>query len=350
MSQSPILCVENLKKHFVLKHSNALTGREPVKLHAVDDVSLSIHPGEALGLVGESGCGKSTLSRLLCRLVDATSGKLFVDGRDISAMSAAAFSKSPLRSDIQMVFQDPTESLNPRFSIFDLIADPLRQLKRPKNRAEVQARVEAAARSVNLPLELLSRFPHQLSGGQKARVGIARAMVVEPRLLVLDEPTSALDVSVQATVLQLLDKIRHEQGVALLFVSHDLNVVRLLCSRIVVMYLGQVVESGATDPLFHHPAHPYTRALLSAIPTLREGARRERIKLDGDPQSPINPSGTRCRLYGRCPAQQALCNRVEPELRTLPDGRQVRCHFADAPAPPETAPAIDPEITPAPLL
>ena len=328
MTQSPIIAVEHLKKYFLLKHGNRLTGGEPVRLHAVDDVSLSIHPGEALGLVGESGCGKSTLSRVLCRLVDATSGRLLVNGRDTTDMSASAFAKSAMRSDIQMVFQDPTESLNPRFSIFDLIADPLKQLKPPKTRAELTAKVEAAARSVNLPLELLSRFPHQLSGGQKARVGIARAMVVDPRLLVLDEPTSALDVSVQATVLQLLDKIRREQGVALLFVSHDLNVVRLLCSRIVVMYLGQVVESGETDPLFHHPSHPYTQALLSAIPTLREGAKRDRIKLDGDPQSPINPSGTRCRLYGRCPAQQDRCNAQEPELRSLPDGRQVRCHFA----------------------
>jgi len=328
VSQTPIIAVEHLKKHFVLKHRNTLSGREPVKLHAVDDVTLAIHPGEALGLVGESGCGKSTLSRVLSRLLDATSGRMFVEGKDVTGMSASAFAKSDMRSDIQMVFQDPTESLNPRFSIFDLIADPLRQLKPPKSRADLVAKVEAAARSVNLPLELLSRFPHQLSGGQKARVGIARAMVVDPRLLVLDEPTSALDVSVQATVLQLLDKIRQEQGVALLFVSHDLNVVRLLCSRIVVMYLGQIVESGDTDPLFHRPAHPYTQALLSAIPTLREGAKRDRIKLDGDPQSPINPSGTRCRLYGRCPAQQTLCNQAEPELHRLPDGRQVRCHFA----------------------
>ncbi|MGD9865240.1 MAG: ABC transporter ATP-binding protein, partial [Pseudodonghicola sp.] len=232
MSQPPIIAVEHLKKHFALRHRTPLTGRAPVKLHAVDDVTLSIHPGEALGLVGESGCGKSTLARVLCRLIDATSGRLLIDGRDMSGTSAATFARSDMRSDIQMVFQDPTESLNPRFNTFDLIADPLRQLKPPGSRAELVARVEAAATSVNLPLELLSRFPHQLSGGQKARVGIARAMVVEPRLLILDEPTSALDVSVQATVLQLLDRIRREQGVALLFVSHDLNVVRLLCSRI----------------------------------------------------------------------------------------------------------------------
>lgn len=327
MSAPPIIAVENLERHFVLRGGNPLTGRPPVRLHAVDGVNLEIAPGEAVGLVGESGCGKSTLARVLCRLIDATAGRIRIDGRDVSGVPASAFARSPMRSDIQMVFQDPTDSLNPLFNVFDLIADPCRQLGRATSRADLRARVEAAARSVNLPLEYLTRFPHQLSGGQKARVGIARAMVVEPRLLVLDEPTSALDVSVQATVLQLLDGLRRERGVALLFVSHDLNVVRLLCSRIVVMYLGQVVESGPTDALFHAPRHPYTQALLSAIPTLRAGGRRERIKLDGDPQSPVDPGRDRCRLAGRCPVQQERCTRKEPALTPLGEGRAVRCHF-----------------------
>ncbi len=327
MSDVPIIKVEDLEKHFLLKAANPLTGRKSVNLHAVDGVTLDIRAGEAVGLVGESGCGKSTLARVLSRLIDATGGRMEIDGRDISDMPVSQFARSGLRSDIQMVFQDPTESLNPLFTVFDLIADPLRQLDRPKTRAALVERVEAAATSVNLPLEFLTRFPHQLSGGQKARVGIARAMVVNPRLLVLDEPTSALDVSVQATVLQLLDNLRREQGVALLFVSHDLNVVRLLCSRIVVMYLGQVVESGPTDALFHAPHHPYTQALLSAIPTLRAGASVDRIKLDGDPQSPINPSGHTCRLAGRCPVQRDLCMRNGPVLQSDDTGRQVRCHF-----------------------
>lgn len=327
MTDTPIIAVEDLEKHFVLKSANPLIGRAAVNLHAVDGVTLAIHAGEAVGLVGESGCGKSTLARVLCRLVDPTAGSMLIDGRGISNIPARKFAKSSLRSDIQMVFQDPTESLNPLFNVFDLIADPLRQLDRPKSRAELRQRVEAAATSVNLPLEFLTRFPHQLSGGQKARVGIARAMVVGPRLLVLDEPTSALDVSVQATVLQLLDNLRREQGVALLFVSHDLNVVRLLCSRIVVMYLGQVVESGPIEALFHAPRHPYTQALLSAIPTLRAGARADKIKLNGDPQSPINASHDKCRLAGRCPVERDLCSRQEPALLSEGAGRQVQCHF-----------------------
>ena len=327
MTERPIMEVVNVDKHFPIR-GKGLLPRASSRLHAVDKVSLRIYPGEALGLVGESGCGKSTLSRVISRLLDPTDGSILVDGKDITATSASAFAKSDLRRLVQMVFQDPTESLNPRFTVFDLIADPLRQLVRPKSRAELDEKVRAAARSVNLPMELLGRLPHQLSGGQKARVGIARAMVVGPRLLVLDEPTSALDVSVQATVLQLLDRIRREEGIALLFVSHDLNVVRLLCSRIVVMYLGQVVETGTTEQLFDNPRHPYTLGLLSAVPTLKETGRRDRIRLDGQPRSPVDPDPAICRFYGRCPWQQDLCRQKAPDLRQDAEGRSVRCHFA----------------------
>ena len=342
MTHPPIIAARNLTKRFPIRSGNVLTGRPPASLNAVEDVSLEVHAGEAVGLVGESGCGKSTLSRLLCRLIDASSGQILIDGQEVSGISSAAFARSPLRRDIQMVFQDPTDSLNPRFSVFDLIADPLRQLDPPGSRAALRRQVEATAASVNLSPELLSRFPHQLSAGQKARVGIARAMIVEPRLLVLDEPTSALDVSVQATVLQLLNRIRRDQGVALLFVSHDLDVVRLLCSRIIVMYLGQIVESGDTASLFQAPAHPYTKALLSAILSPRGREHRDRIRLDGDPQSPIDPTGLKCRLYGRCPAQQGICGQSEPELRPFGDGRQVRCHLAD----PEQIPSATPQKGP----
>jgi len=326
MTETPIVEVENLEKHFVWSRPSPFSRRPQQKLHAVDDVSFLIRPGEAVGLVGESGCGKSTLSRVVSRLTDPTAGRIRINGQDVTDTRTATFTRSPLRREIQMVFQDPTESLNPRFTAFDLIADPLRQLMPSVKRSELKAKVEAAAGAVNLPLALLARFPHQLSGGQKARVGIARAMVVEPRLLVLDEPTSALDVSVQATVLQLLDRLRQEAGVALLFVSHDLNVVRLLCRRILVMYLGQIVESGTTEQLFHNPRHPYTRALLSAIPSLRKG-KAERIKLNGDPQSPINPSPTMCRFYGRCISQQERCRQEAPQLVDDTEGRKLRCFF-----------------------
>lgn len=323
---STLFEAHGLKMHFPLPKKSASGAR--LKLHAVDGVDLQISPGEAVGLVGESGCGKSTLSRMIARLLTPTEGAIFLEGREISKVGSSEFSRSPDRRAIQMVFQDPSESLNPRLSVFDLIADPVRILMRPSGKGELRSRVEAAANAVNLPLTLLDRLPHQLSGGQKARVGIARAIAVEPRLLVLDEPTSALDVSVQATVLQLLDRLRRERGIALLFVSHDLNVVRLLCSRIVVMYMGQVVESGPSDEVYAAPSHPYTRALLSAIPTLRQ-RQGVRIKLEGDPQSPIDPSDTRCRFAGRCPVERPECLATMPRLRTLENGRVVRCHFAE---------------------
>lgn len=322
---SVLLEARGLKKHFPLARKSPFVPR--LKLHAVDGVDLQINPGEAVGLVGESGCGKSTLARLICRLLDPSAGELWLESENISTIPASRFARSPHRRMIQMVFQDPTESLNPRFSVFDLIADPIRQLMPRAHRADLCTSVEMAATEVNLPLSLLDRFPHQLSGGQKARVGIARALAVQPKLLVLDEPTSALDVSVQATVLQLLDRLRRDHCIALLFVSHDLNVVRLLCDRVLVMYLGQVVESGPVAEIYANPTHPYTQALLSAIPTLRDRTG-ERIRLDGEPQSPVNPAPDRCRLVGRCPVEQPECLIRAPDLRRLSDQRQSRCHFA----------------------
>ncbi|TVP51710.1 MAG: ABC transporter ATP-binding protein [Halomonas sp.] len=232
---------------------------------AVDNLSFTLHEGESLGLVGESGCGKSTTSAMIMRLLDPTSGALTFAGTDIAAISAKQFAHHPLRSKLQMVFQDPTDSLNPRWSARRSIEDPLRRLTHV-NRQELNSRVSLLAERVGLPLHLLDRFPHQLSGGQKARVGIARAIALEPRLLILDEPTAALDVSVQAVVLNLLASLREQLNMSYLFISHDLNVVRLLCDRVMVMQAGQIVEEGPTDKLLSEPSHQYTRALLAAIP------------------------------------------------------------------------------------
>jgi oligopeptide/dipeptide ABC transporter ATP-binding protein len=296
-------------------------GRRAPQLHAVDDVSLRLHRGESVGLVGESGCGKSTLARLLARLIDPTEGAIVFEGRDIGAVPARDFAVSGARARIQLVFQDATDALDPRQTAFDAIAEPAIRLRLPGPVAE---RVRRVAEEVGLPAELLGRFPHQLSGGQRARVGIARALAPEPSLLVLDEPTAALDVSVQAVVLQLLARLRRERGLTYLFVSHDLNVVRLLCDRVLVMYLGRLVEEGPARAVFDRPAHPYTAALLSAIP----GSGRTPVALPGEVRSPVDPDPSACRFHGRCPIGDADCGRSMPPLRAV-DGadaaRRVAC-------------------------
>jgi oligopeptide/dipeptide ABC transporter ATP-binding protein len=314
--------------------ARALVKRYPVRgprkgamLHAVDGVDLAIQPGESVGLVGESGCGKSTLARLLARLVDPTSGAILLDGKDTTALPQSRFVASPDRARIQVVFQDPTESLNPSFRVFRSIADPITQLLGIRDEKELSTRVYRAAELVGLPEELVQRYPHQLSGGQRARVGIARAIAVEPSVLILDEPTSALDVSVQAVILRLLADLRERLAMSYLFVSHDLNVVRLLCSRIAVMYLGRVVETAPTEELFERARHPYTRALVAAIPDpSRRGEQRPR--LDGSPRSPIDPDPHTCRFYGRCAVSQERCTQQAPALRELAPHHFAACHFA----------------------
>ena len=315
----------------ILLDVKALERRFPVGkgwLHAVDDVSLEIGAGECVGLVGESGCGKSTLVKLITRLLDPTAGRIAFDGHDIGGVPAARFARAPERALIQMVFQDPTDSLNPRFTAFDTIADPMRRLGGGHGAAAVSTRVRELAEMVGLPEALLGRFPHQLSGGQKQRVGIARAIALEPKLLVLDEPTSALDVSVQAVILKLLEDLRRRLGMSYLFVSHDLNVVRLLADRVLVMYLGRIVEMGGVAGVFANPRHPYTRALLSSVPAPGEGGAGRRIRLAGEPRSPIDPDPRVCRFYGRCPDGVARCTEEMPMLKVTSGDHFAACHLA----------------------
>lgn len=312
-----LLQVRDLCKSFAI-------GRN-ANLQAVDRVSFDIYPGESVGLVGESGCGKSTLIRLITRLLDVTSGTIKFEDTILSTVAVRQFPKSPHRKGIQLVFQDPTDSLNPRFTAYDTITEPLKRLTGLRDKAKLQYRADELAELVGLPQELLSRFPHQLSGGQKARVGIARAIALNPQLLVLDEPTSALDVSVQAVILHLLADLKERLGMSYLFVSHDLNVVRLLCDRVLVMYLGKIIESGPVDQVFNHPRHPYTEALISAIPSFE--AKPHPIPLTGEPRSPINPDPHVCRLYGRCPKGEDLCRQTMPPLAEITPGHWAACHF-----------------------
>jgi oligopeptide/dipeptide ABC transporter ATP-binding protein len=296
------------------------------KVYAVDDVSFAIDKGETVGLVGESGCGKSTLVRALTRLIDASDGSVTLGTRNLSLKPSRVFARDRDRARIQMVFQDAGESVNPRFTAFAAIADPLRRLRKMRGKALTQ-RVQQVASQCGLPLELLPRFPHQLSGGQRARVGIARAIAVEPDLLVLDEPTAALDVSVQVVILQLLQRLKQEFGMSYLFVSHDLSVVRLICDRVLVMYLGKIVESGPAAEVFAHPLHPYTQALVAAVPRLHDNGS-ERLRLSGEPRSPIDPDPNVCRFYGRCPRGFKACKTTMPALRQFGE-RRAACHLAE---------------------
>jgi oligopeptide/dipeptide ABC transporter ATP-binding protein len=320
----PVSRATGLLGRFVLRHHGAVEHRPHV--HAVDDVTFVIHKGETVGLVGESGCGKSTLVRALTRLIDPTSGIIRLGPRELSLTEARRFAHDPDRARIQMVFQDAGDSINPRFTAFDAIADPLRRLKRLRGGA-LAKQVEWAAQQCGLPMPLLTRYPHQLSGGQRARVGIARAVGVKPDLLVLDEPTAALDVSVQVVILRLLQRLKSELGMSYLFVSHDLSVVRLLCDRVLVMYLGKIVEAGPARAVFDSPQHPYTQALVAAVPRLADDDRT-RLRLTGEPRSPIDPDPNVCRFYGRCPKGADVCKSSMPVLRKSGAGREVACHFA----------------------
>ncbi|MFI6768092.1 ABC transporter ATP-binding protein [Streptomyces sp. NPDC050355] len=319
----PLLSVRDLAMSFPGRRRSA-----PVR--AVDGITFHVAQGETLGLVGESGCGKSTTGRTIVRLLEPTAGSVTYDGRDISHLSQRAL--KPLRKELQMVFQDPHSSLNPRQTVARIVSDPL--LVQGSSAADGRKRAAELMELVGLIPEHIDRYPHEFSGGQAQRIGIARALATGPRLVVADEPVSALDVSVQAQIVNLMERLQRELGLAYLFIAHDLSVVKRVCDRVAVMYLGRIVEIGAKEEVYAAPAHPYTRALLSAVPLPDPAAERsrERITLLGDPPSPAAPPPG-CTFHPRCPKAQEICRMEAPALRNTAPGpaRQVACHF------PETA-------------
>jgi len=317
----PLLSAEALTKNFVVgKTIRPGSGRI---LHAVDEISLEVYAGETLGLVGESGSGKSTLGRCLTRLYDITAGRLTFDGKDISKAEKRAL--KPVRRKMQMIFQDPSASLNPRRKVRDMLGEVLK-VHDIRRGSEVDERLAELMELVGLRREYLDRYPHEFSGGQRQRIGIARALAVEPALIVADEPVSALDVSVQAQIVNLFADLRQRLNLTYVFIAHDLAVVRQVSSRVAVMYLGSIVEVGETDALYGAPRHPYTQALLSAIPQPHNRGKQGRILLTGEIPSPLNPPKG-CKFSTRCPYAQALCHETRPVLTGDATGRSVACHF-----------------------
>ena len=312
---APLLEVRDLKKHF-----------GPVR--AVDGISFDVAPGETLSIVGESGCGKSTVGRAILRLVDLTEGQVILDGRRIDEMSAGAL--RPFRRRMQVVFQDPFSSLNPRMRVRDILGEPIRNFGLARNGADLRARIEKLLDTVRLPVDAGNRFPHEFSGGQRQRIGIARALAAEPDLIICDEAVSALDVSVKAQIVNLLQDLQSELGLALLFISHDLAIVEHMTHRVAVMYLGKMVEVATRERIFASPQHPYTYALLSAVPVPEPGKARTRVVLKGDVPSPINPPAG-CRFHTRCPFAFDRCKIEEPQLRLVADGQEAACHLHDLP-------------------
>jgi oligopeptide/dipeptide ABC transporter ATP-binding protein len=320
----PLLEIKNLKVHFPVRPGLFGRGRDFVK--AVDDVSFSIAPGETLGLVGESGCGKTTLGRAIVRLVEPTAGSVLFEGEDLAQMSRATLRAR--RRNLQMIFQDPYASLNPRMTVADIIGEALDLHGLVDSRSARRRRIAELLQAVGLGPAHAPRYPHEFSGGQRQRIGIARALAVEPRLIVCDEPVSALDVSVQAQIINLLQDLQQERGMAYLFIAHDLAVVEHISRRVMVMYLGKIVELAEATAIIRTPQHPYTQALISAVPAMDPDTRRKRIVLPGDVPSPIHPPAG-CRFHPRCPvAETPRCMTETPALRNVAVGHVAACHLA----------------------
>jgi len=316
-----LLEVKNLKKYFDIRGGllNQVTGH----VKAVDDVSFSVSRGETLGIVGESGCGKSTTGRAILRLLEPTGGQVYFDGVDLAKLSQEEMRQK--RKDIQMIFQDPYASLNPRMLVADIIGEAL-PAHGISNKGEIIRRVNETLELCGLTSEQGLRYPHEFSGGQRQRVGIARALILRPKFIIADEPVSALDVSIQAQIINLLQDLQVEFGLTYLFISHDLSVVRHISNRVGVMYLGRMVESGSAETLYENPLHPYTQALLSAIPMTDPRSKRERIILQGDVPSPANPPNG-CAFSPRCPKVMEICKNTSPDIIHMRDNYQVACHL-----------------------
>ncbi|MBI1238767.1 MAG: ATP-binding cassette domain-containing protein [Alphaproteobacteria bacterium] len=328
MSEAPLLIVDDLKVHFPVPQPGLFSAPRPLK--AVDGVSFTLASGETLGVVGESGCGKSTLGRAILRLIPTTAGRAIFAGEELTALSEAQM--RPRRRDLQIIFQDPLASLDPRMTVGDIIAEPLQSFLPELDAAQRRAKVSAMMNRVGLSPQMISRYPHEFSGGQAQRIGIARAMILEPKLIVCDEPVSALDVSIRAQILNLLSDLQRDFGLSLLFISHDLAVVRHVSHRVLVLYLGKIMELAETETLNRRPRHPYTRALLSAAPIPDPSLERdkERLMIGDDLPSPLDPPSG-CVFRTRCPKAAEKCAHEVPALaaRGAEDGSVVACHFPD---------------------